>query len=347
MLVIDRDEQPISRFVFLSVVFHALLFITYPQWSQMLEGDVPSLERGGTIQVLRVEQSPTRQISPVTNPASSTQAPTPVESRPQEAPQQPQQPAVAPQEQEPEEPVTPRPEPQPEPEPEVRPEQVEVAPDPEPQPDPQVSPATEPEPEPATADLLTSEQGPEVVVEDDRSAVQPDPEPQPEPLPRPTPEQQPSASDTPQDASAPSGSGQDADPGTDDAAMDTTDGSGEVEQAPPPPPPPPSGRSLVAGDGRAPVYPKSAEHDEVEGTVRLEISVTANADLIQVEVARSSGDQRLDNQAARYIEAMWQFQPAVQAYILTLDVEFSRIQEGETGLFDAQVHFGEVRWADE
>ncbi len=339
MLAYDRDDQPISRFVFLSVVFHALLFITYPQWGQMLEGDVPSLERGGTIQVLRVEQSPARQISPVTNPASSTTAPTPVETRPQESPQQPQQPAVAPQEQEPEEPATPRPEPQPEPEPEVRQEQVEVAPEPEAQPEPQVPPATEPEPEPATAELLTSERGEEVVVDEERLPVQPDPEPQPEPMPRPTPAPEPSSSDTVQDASAPSGSGQDADAGADDAAADTADGQGQEEQAPPPPPPP-SGRSLVAGDGRAPQYPKSAEHDEAEGTVRLEISVTAGGETISVVVARSSGDSRLDNQAERYIEARWQFQPAAQAYILTLDVEFLI---GE----DATIYFGDVRWADE
>ncbi len=333
----DSGDKSLNRFFFVSVILHALLFITYPQWSFLLEGDAVGFERGGVIQVIPVADSPAREISPVMDRASQQVIPRVEEPRP--TPEPPREEAAAQVVVEEAEPEMPRPEPQPEPEPlrapEPEPEPIpepEVVREPEPVSDPDPVPDPEPEqvPEPTESEVLTSEQGVPVNIEETAR-----PESRPEPAPRPEPE----ASDSDQtEPGGPTGSGE-SDLAFDDDAEQAVEesGTGEADTAPPPPPPPPSGRS-VHSSGDRPLYPKDAEHEGVEGTVVLQIIVSLEGETQQVLVLESSGDSRLDEHARRTVESGWRFEGAQYDYAVTLSVSF------ELGSDAAQYEFGDVEW---
>jgi len=356
MNIFEGEEHSFSRFLFISLVLHAVIFFTYPKWSSLLVSDIPSLERGGAIQVMSVDVSPSRTPSPVTNRASQTTVPRVTEPRPTSEPATEQ--SVTPVVPEVEAPVLPQPRPRPEPEPTPLPQPEQVEPDPTPVPAPEVPVNEQPaenEPNEAVraeteqveqeqAELLTSEHGTEIAI---REA---EPEPRQEVTPareeNPTPEPLPEAQITPtspQQDFGLSGSGTTEVGGEHDDAGVQSSGSGEAEQAPPPPPPPPSGRALHAGGG-SPIYPKNAEHDGVEGIVLLEVTVSSTGQTIAVRVKESSGDSRLDEQAKRTIEQLWKFREAQFDYLLDLQVEFARVVEGGVVHFNANVDFGEVEW---
>ena len=92
--------------------------------------------------------------------------------------------------------------------------------------------------------------------------------------------------------------------GSDDEPGQAQSGTGTAQTAPPPPPPPASGRGLH-GEEFPPI--KNAEHDGVEGVVFLVIEVSADGQLLNVILERSSGDSRLDTQALKYVQDMWTF----------------------------------------
>lgn len=316
------DEPRLNRFLLISVVLHAILFFTLPDLGSLLEADVPGMAGAGVIQIMHVERSVNPRPSPITDPLAQGTVPRVTEPRPQ--PEQPaQEEAVA----------------QPKP-PVVEDSQVERAspelPDvpttPEPQPAAAETPPAPFEPpteevpdEVGPGEVLTSESGPEVVVEPQiREEVKPPVEPRPEPEERPT-AQNVSGSGT--------GTGGSSDePGTGQS------GTGTAETAPPPPPPPASGRGLHGGG--VPTYPKNAEHDGVEGVVILVLEVSADGELMNLVLEKSSGDARLDFQATRYIGDMWTFASQPYDYSMQVAVVFSR----EDNRFVSSVEYGEVSW---
>lgn len=306
------DESRLNRFLLISVVLHAILFFAIPDLSSLLEVDAPGLAGGGVIQVMHVETSVNPRPSPVTDRLSQTTVPRVTEPRPQ-VEQPPQEQAIA----QPEEPQVPEP-------------QVEQAspaqPEPEAVPEPAVPEVPEVPEEANEGKLLTSTQGPEVIVEaEPREVVEPRVEARPEPEPRPESQQT-------------SGSGTETVGASDESGI-TESGEGTAETAPPPPPPPASGRELHGGGG-APMYPKNAEHDGVEGVVFVAIKVSASGILQEVVLEKSSGDERLDFQAVRYIEGVWTFASQPYDYSMQVAVVFSR----EDNRFVSNVEYGEVSW---
>ncbi len=310
------EETRLNRFILISVVLHAILFFALPDLGTLLEVDTPGLAGGGVIQVMHVETSVSPRPSPVTDRLSQTTVPRVTEPRPQPAePPQPQ--AVAQAE------VPDVPEPQVE---QARPAQVEPEPTPEPEPEIAVPEVPEVPEQTGRGELLTSPEGPEVVVEvEAREVVEPPVEARPNPEPRPQ-------------TQATSGSGT-ADLGASDDAGVAESGEGTAETAPPPPPPPASGRDLHGGGG-APMYPKNAEHDGVEGVVFVSLEISASGVLQRAVLEKSSGDERLDFQAVRYIEGVWTFASQPYDYAMQVAVVFSR----EDNRFVSNVEYGEVRW---
>ncbi len=306
------DESRLNRFILISVVLHAILFFAIPNIESLLQVDAPGLAGGGVIQVMHVETSVNPRPSPVTNRLSQTTVPRVTEPRPQ-AEQPPQQQAIA----QPQVPAIPEPQVE-QPKPAEQIQEVE--------PEPAAPEVPEVPDEPGRGELLTSPDGPEVVVEaETREEVQPPVEAPPEPEPRPASQHA-------------SGTGTGTEGASDELGV-TESGEGTAETAPPAPPPPASGRELHGGGG-IPTYPKNAEHDGVEGVVFVSIEVSATGVLQKVALDKSSGDERLDFQAVRYIEGVWTFASQSYDYRMQVAVVFSR----EDNRFVSNVEYGEVSW---
>lgn len=306
------EESRLNRFILISVVLHAILFFAIPDLSSLLQVDAPGLAGGGVIQVMHVETSVNPRPSPVTDRLSQTAVPRVTEPRPQ-AEKPPQEKAIA-------QPQVPKvSEPQVE-----QPKPAEVIQEADPEPAALEVPETPDEA--GRGELLTSPDGPEVVVEvEAREAITPPVEGRPDPEPKPASQQA-------------SGTGPATEGASDESGV-TESGKGTAETAPPAPPPPASGRELHGGGG-IPTYPKNAEHDGVEGVVFVTIEVSASGVLKNVALEKSSGDQRLDFQAVRYIEGVWTFANQPYDYRMQVAVVFSR----EDNRFVSNVEYGEVSW---
>lgn len=331
------EESYFNRFLLVSVVLHAIVFLTFPQWSSLFTSDTPGIGDGGVIKIVGMQSSVNSLPSPVTDRLSQTTRPRVTEPRPlPEA--APVQNAVA-QSQPAEVPEVSSPQPSPTPDPVV--EEVHI---PEPVAEAEIPVPEAPAPEVETpvveasestvgeGELLTSETGREVAVADQDPGLQSitppsDPRPQPE-------EQVPAGEET----VGASGSGTGVQ-GEDDNAGISQSGTGTAESAPPAPPPPPSGGSLHAGGG-SPTYPKNASHLGVGGTVQLVAAVRANGDLISVVISSSSGHSDLDMQALRTVENLWAFRTAEYDYTIELFIHF----KNEGGEFSTSYDYGEVEW---
>ncbi len=311
------DDAPLNRFILISVILHAILFFALPDLSSIFDVDTPGLAGGGVIQVMHVETSVNPRPSPVTDRLSQSTVPRVTEPRPQPE-EPPQEQAVA----EPEEAQVPEPQVEqaravePEPEPTVEAEQAE----------PEVPEVPEPPEVAEQGELLTSADGPEVVVETEpKEPVEPRVEARPEPQERPESQQ--------------SGSGTGTEGASDESGV-TESGTGTAETAPPTPPPPASGRDLHGGG--APLYPKNAEHDQVEGVVFLAIEVSAAGTLKDLILERSSGDERLDFQAVSHIQNRWFFESQPYDYRMEVAVVFAK--EGDSNRIVPRLEYGEVSW---
>jgi len=315
------DEPRLNRFLLISVVLHAILFFTLPDLAARLEADIPAMAGGGVIQIMHVERSVNPRPSPVTDPLAQGSVPRVTDPRPlpdqpprQEAVAQPKPPVVEEPQVERSSPDVPEPELTPEPQPTVLAE--------EPTPEP---PRQEVLEETGAGELLSSERGPEVAAEPiAREAIEPPVEPRPEP------EELPASQNV---SGTGTGTG-----GSADELGQAQSGTGTAQTAPPPPPPPASGRGLHGGG--IPTYPKNAEHDGVEGVVFLVIEVSADGQLLNVILERSSGDSRLDMQALRYVQGMWTFAAQPYDYAMEVAVVFSK----EDNRFVSNVEYGPVRW---
>ncbi|NLJ80521.1 MAG: TonB family protein [Firmicutes bacterium] len=314
------DEGPsLNRFLLISVVLHAIVFLTFPNLYSLLESDVPGMAGGGIIQVMHVETSSVSQLSPVTDRKSESSIPKVTEPRPLPE-EEVQETAMA--------------QPQPEEIPEPKSEQSPPLPPEQPAEPPQEEEIdAEPDPtstaeewlEESEGDLLTSEFGEEIVLEDDRESLE---------LPeqtRPKPEPMPAEMEA-------SGTGEGG-LGEDDEAGISQSGEGLEENSPPPPGPPPSGFSLHLGGG-SPVYPKDAEHEGVEGKVTLKLQVSSSGELIDAIIVESSGDARLDLQSQRTVKANWSFKPEDYGYELDLEILFAKKEDG----YETEAIYGETRW---
>lgn len=362
----NEDNAPMNRFIFISIMIHVVLFLTYPQWSSLLVSDAPGLETGGVIQVMYSAESRTRQVSPVVDPVSKTSIPQVEKPRPTSEPPKemaattrvtPEVPEIE----------MPRPEPNPEPKPEPKSE-----PRPEPQPEIKQEPVTEPvktvpeitvpdptvavvpkptpelerPPTPETGQLLTSEHGREVVLDKEPEEIVAVDEREDTKLANAEPVEVVVPPQPVVEESRPSSSGSKvfgAESDSDGGIQES--GFGEAEIAPPPPPPPPSGQAAHVG-GRNPIYPKNAEHDGVEGIVGLDVTISAAGQIVAVDLIRPSGDSRLDQQAIQTIRANWEFRPMFRDYVLTLDVEFAQTLDNGSVQFGSNVHYKGSRWLE-
>lgn len=62
----------------------------------------------------------------------------------------------------------------------------------------------------------------------------------------------------------------------------------------------------------APIYPREAMLDGIEGTVLLKVLVDVDGKPLWVEIERSSGNRRLDDAARRQVLRKWMFRPAIR-----------------------------------
>lgn len=77
------------------------------------------------------------------------------------------------------------------------------------------------------------------------------------------------------------------------------------------PDPLPSTR-LEYASAPAPIYPREAMLDGIEGTVLLKVLVDVDGKPLSVEIERSSGNRRLDDAARRQVLRKWMFRPAIR-----------------------------------
>ncbi|MFP4273306.1 MAG: energy transducer TonB, partial [Halothiobacillaceae bacterium] len=144
---------------------------------------------------------------------------------------------------------------------------------------------------------------------------EPEPESEPKPEPKPEPEPEPELEEQP-DIEQPS----DQAPDTQAAAEPVSARSSEVDPAPPSRPDEPASPESVAGNDpaaenryaeqvraaveRCKEYPRLARRLREEGTVVMRFTLARDGSLLQVEMAASSGRDRLDKAARQAIECM-------------------------------------------
>ncbi len=75
---------------------------------------------------------------------------------------------------------------------------------------------------------------------------------------------------------------------------------------------PPVVTSLTSIASPAPTYPRDALRNGITGTVELILLVDVDGHVLQVQIARSSGDRSLDNAARDQVLRNWRFQPAMR-----------------------------------
>ena len=75
---------------------------------------------------------------------------------------------------------------------------------------------------------------------------------------------------------------------------------------------PPVVTSLTSIASPAPTYPRDALRNGITGTVELLLLVDVDGHVLQVQIARSSGDRSLDNAARDQVLRNWRFQPAMR-----------------------------------
>ncbi len=327
----DKGESRLNYFIFISLVIHAIIFLLFPQLSEMYNYGADGPGQGGIIQVIYSPSNVNSVPSPITDPRSTAQTPQVEQPRPTNEPAQ-EVAAAIPVQPESTDNILPPSQPRSTPIEVGQPERPEVV-------------ETVPEPPPVTSEVISSETGREVFVDSleqiEPEAIEPSQivvnEPRPDLDLESTPEH-----DEPNDQDFNvSGTGADI-VGTDSDGLDgiVESGMGEAEIAPPPPPPLPSGSSVlnIAGNGGV-SYPKNAQDDRTEGVVILEIIVNSSGQVGEATVIESSGDSRLDNQARLTFLNTWEFRGAELDYIIGVSVDFSL----EHGIVVSPIY---IRWAE-
>lgn len=75
---------------------------------------------------------------------------------------------------------------------------------------------------------------------------------------------------------------------------------------------PVTGIQLAYASAPPPPYPAALVRAQVQGTVLLKILVDIDGKPLDVSVARSSGDKRLDRAAVEHVRKRWMFHPALR-----------------------------------
>lgn len=341
----DRENNNLNVFIFLSLIIHAVVFWAIPDWGSFFRFGVEGTSQGGMIRVTYVQSSTADELSPITNPASTTSTPQVEQPRPTEEPPKEHAAAI---------PVTPESLDNISPPVRPRPQPVEIS-EPAPpvvtQPQPQ-EPEVEIEPEPIRSEIVTSETGREIYIEEEEPETEVEPviepvstaEPVDEPLHAADPEPEahvqsdaePDEGDT--DASG-TGTGIVGDIEGGSGSVQES-GLGEAEAAPPPPPPPAASTVININGNGGVAYPKDSQDEKSEGVVRLDVLVGIDGRAQDVVVFNASGDPRLDQQARLTFLRNWVFRPLDKTYILTIDVIFS-LADGP------RVEPISIRWAEE
>ncbi|HEY4940595.1 MAG TPA: TonB family protein [Rhizomicrobium sp.] len=78
------------------------------------------------------------------------------------------------------------------------------------------------------------------------------------------------------------------------------------------PPPVDSGASGLAGTHSTPPYPVEARAQSHQGTVLLQLAISAQGDVMSANVVQSSGFPELDSAAVTWVVAHWKYKPALQ-----------------------------------
>ncbi len=278
----------LNRFLLVSVVLHALLFVALPNLDSMFEPDMPSMAGGGVVQIMHIESSAVARLSPVVDPSSHSTTPRVTEPRPQaevqeqrtaaeQATASAQEPEVAHVSVERGQPVTP---------------EQPLVPEPTVREEPGVG---------GEGEFLTSPDGPEVVVE--MEDYEDDTPPEDE-----------------QDPGGISGSGTGT-AGEEDQAGMSESGEGEAESAPPIPAPPASGSSIYPGGG-GPVFPKHAQHGRIEGSVKVLVSISTEGKMLGYYKLASSGDEQLDQYVFDFFENDFVPIPLERDYSMEMTISF-------------------------
>lgn len=229
----------------------------------------------------------------------------------------------------------PEPEPTPEPEPIAEPEPLpepEPAPEPEPIPEPLPEPEPEPDPEPEPEPEAITEPPPPPAPEPPpppkpepppppKREPPPKPKPTPEPpKPRPAPKPQPAK---PQPKPAPA-TAQQAPAGTPPSGKETA----AVPKAPSAPVDPDRPRMVSSVDymGRRPTpeYPRMSQRRGEQGRVIVRVLISPEGTVIDAQIQRSSGHERLDAAALKAVRSA-RFKPYKEnghAYRALADIPF-------------------------
>lgn len=335
----EKEENSLNIFIFISLVLHAVLFLTFPQWNSLLVSTTPGVEQGGVFRVFLSDSGPAREWSPVSDPTSQTT--TPQVNKPKPTSEPPISTANAiPIEPEPVDNIVPPVKPRPKPENTIQQEQpvVEIIEPDSPSIDdvkPQQAAVIEPEiePEPVISELVTSESGREVFIE---------PTEQPEVIPE-TEQTLESVSipekgaQTQQEAdieeTGPSGTGEHPIGAYSSGTGSVVEsGQGEAETALKPPQLP-GGRGLFSRPGGL-GYPKDAQHDRAEGVVELDLFVDSKGNTIDAVIINPSLDPRLDEFSRQVVKKIGladnvkdKIQSTGQDIIITVKIHFS-IEDG-------------------
>ena len=341
----DRDSNNFNVFIFISLVIHAVIFWAIPDWNSFFNFGVEGTSQGGMIRVTYVQSSTAKELSPITNPASTTSTPQVKQPRPTEEP--PQEHAAS-------TPVTPESVDNISPPVQPRPQPVEIAEPTAPvvtQPLPEEEPEVEIEPEPITSQIITSETGTEIFI-DEQEEPETEVEPVIEPAATTDQELTPVADTEPDSPAEPdsepelgdtdaSGTGTSIVGEVDDGSGSLQEsGTGEAEVAPPPPPPPAASSVINVNGNGGVAYPKDSQDEKSEGVVRLDVLVDTDGRAQDVVVLLNSGDSRLDQQAKLTFLRNWEFRSLENPYILTIDVIFSLVE-------GPRVEPISIRWAQE
>ncbi|HKM18347.1 MAG: TonB family protein [Firmicutes bacterium] len=329
----ERDKNNLNVFIFISLVIHAAILWANPDWTSFFRFGVEGTAQGGMIRVTYVQSSTAKELSPITDPSSTTSVPQVEQPRPTEEPPK-EHAASMPVIPDSEEDITPPVRPRPQPAEIAEPEEPVVT-QPLPEPEPEVE--TETEQEPITGEIITSETGREVYIDDQ---AEPEPiEPEIEPVSTQDPEQLPD--DVVDSEPSSDHIEQEPEPGDTDASGtgtgivgDVEGGSGSIQESgkgeaevAPPPPPPPAASSVINVNGNGGVaYPKDAQDEKSEGVVRLDVFVGMDGRAYDVVILQYSEDPRLDQQARLTFLRNWEFRRLDRSYILTIDVSFSILE---------------------
>ncbi len=118
----------------------------------------------------------------------------------------------------------------------------------------------------------------------------------------------------------------------------------EVEKIEPTPPPPPPTSGNLVSLLEQPVFPKDLVDKNASGVVELEVTITTEGQVYNVQLIKSSGYKTMDRVAELTIERGWRFESYQQPYLIPIKV---RYYADENNNEQIDVSLGEVVFKQE